>query len=530
MTGQQTETERRAVRRLVVVLGDQLDPASAALDGFDPRLDRVWMAEVPEEATHVWSHRARIALFLAAMRHYRDALRGRGLVVEYLQLGAHPHATLADALRGDVRRLRPERLVLVEPGEWRVRESLQAVAHDAGVALEVRHDRHFLCDSDDFARWARGRRVHRLEHFYRWQRGRTGVLMDGRTPRGGRWNFDTENRAAFGRAGPGLLPAPLGFPPDALTREVLADVAARYPDHPGSLATFAWPVTPTDAERALDDFVAHRLAAFGHWQDAMWTGEPWLYHSRLSAALNLKLVSPARVIAAAVAALDAGAAPLAAVEGFVRQVLGWRELVRGLYWLRMPQWLEQNALGAERPLPACYWTGDTDMVCLREAIGQTLAHGYAHHIQRLMVTGLHALLLGVDPRAVHAWYLAVYVDAVEWAELPNTLGMSQYADGGWLASKPYVASGRYIQRMSNYCAGCRYDPAVAIGERACPFTTLYWDFLDRHRARFIDHPRAALQWRNLERLDDASLAAIRRQAARLRESLAPAISPVGGDA
>jgi deoxyribodipyrimidine photolyase-related protein len=251
----------------------------------------------------------------------------------------------------------------------------------------------------------------------------------------------------------------------------------------------------------------------------MWTAEPWLYHSRLSAALNLKLISPRRVIEAAVEALDAGRAPLAAVEGFVRQILGWRELVRGLYWRHMPAWLEQNVLGAERPLPAFYWTGETDMACLRAAIGQTLEHGYAHHIQRLMVTGLFALLLGVRPRAVHEWYLAVYVDAVEWAELPNTLGMSQYADGGWLASKPYVASGRYIERMSNYCRGCRYDPAAAVGERACPFTTLYWDFLDRHRERFADHPRVGLQWRNLARLDDETLARIRREAAGLRAAL-----------
>jgi deoxyribodipyrimidine photolyase-related protein len=507
-------------RHLVVVLGDQLDPEGAALDGFDTRRDRVWMAEVRAEATHVWSHKARIALFLAAMRHFRDALRGQGITVEYREIGAHPHPSLGAALAEDLRRLRPERVVLVEPGDWRVREEVVAAVSATGVPLEVRPDRHFLCDAQAFADWARGRKAVRLEHFYRWMRERTGVLMEDGRPRGGRWNFDTENRGHFPRSGPGALPAPLGFPPDALTRAALAEVEAHYPHHPGSLAPFDWPVTPAEAERALEDFVAHRLPRFGQYQDAMWTGEPWLYHSRLSAALNLKLVSPRRVIDAAVAALDRGAAPVAAVEGFVRQVLGWRELVRGLYWRHMPGWLEQNALGADRDLPGFYWTGDTDMACLAAAIGQTLERGYAHHIQRLMVTGLFALLLGVRPRAVHEWYLAVYVDAVEWAELPNTLGMSQFADGGWLASKPYVASGRYVARMSNYCAGCRYDPGAALGERACPFTTLYWDFLHRHRERFADHPRAAMQWRNLARLDRETLARIAARAAHLRATLA----------
>jgi deoxyribodipyrimidine photolyase-related protein len=278
-------------------------------------------------------------------------------------------------------------------------------------------------------------------------------------------------------------------------------------------------VTPAAAQEALRDFVAHRLAAFGAVQDAMWMQEPFLYHSLLSPSLNLKLLDPRTVLNAALQSLDAGAAPLAGVEGFVRQILGWREYVRGIYWARMPGYADVNELHATHDLPAFFWSADTDMACLREVIGQTLRYGYAHHIQRLMVTGLFCLLLGVRPRAVHAWYLAVYVDAVEWVELPNTLGMSQYADGGYLASKPYVASGSYINRMSNYCAGCRYRPDRATGDDACPFTTLYWDFLARHRKRFARHPRTALQWRNLDRLDAATLRSIRRQAGHLRATL-----------
>jgi deoxyribodipyrimidine photolyase-related protein len=508
------------LRRLVVVLGDQLDAGSAALDGFDPDRDALWMAEVDGEARHVPSHKARIAIFLSAMRHFRDAQRAAGRVVLYRTLGEHHAATLGEALAEDLQRYRPTEVRSVQPGEWRVRQALQEATQAAGVPLQVMEDRHFLCPAEAFGDWAQGRREFRLEHFYRWMRVRTGLLMDGDRPAGGAWNFDKANRGSFGRAGPGMMPPPRRFEPDATTREVLAQVGERFPDHPGSLESFDWPVTREQALEALDDFVAHRLPAFGPWQDAMWRGEPWLYHSRLSAALNLKLLHPREACEAAERAFREGHAPIESVEGFVRQVLGWREFVRGLYWYRMPSWLERNALDAHQPLPDFYWSGRTEMSCLADAIGQTLEHGYAHHIQRLMVTGLFAMLLGVEPRQVHEWYLAVYVDAVEWAELPNTLGMSQFADGGWLASKPYAATGKYIQRMSNYCEACRYAPGSSSGADACPFTVLYWDFLQRHEARFRDHPRMALQVRNLDRMDESDRVRIRETAMKLRNRLA----------
>jgi deoxyribodipyrimidine photolyase-related protein len=507
------------MRQLVVVLGDQLDLESRALDSFDARLDRIWMAEVAAESTHVPSHKARSALFLSAMRHFRDELRRRGLHVEYRELDGHPERTLGEALRADLARLRPNRVVLVQPGEHRVVAAIAAAAHEAAVPLEMRDDAHFFVTPGEFDAWAQGRKELRLEHFYRWMRRRTGLLMEGDQPAGGRWNFDAENRASFGSNGPGWLPAPIACPPDATTRSVLELVERQLPSNPGRLDAFDWPVTRTDALAALEDFVAHRLPLFGRWQDAMWMGEPWLYHSRLSVALNLKLISPREVCAAAEHAWREGHAPLDAVEGFVRQVLGWREYVRGIYWREMPGYLERNALGASHALPAFYWSGETDLACLRETIGQTLALGYAHHIQRLMVTGLFALLWGVRPREVHEWYLAVYVDAVEWVELPNTLGMSQYADGGLLASKPYVATGKYLARMGNYCDGCRYRPDRAHGADACPFTTLYWDFLVRHRERFVRHPRLALQVRNLDRLSDKELAAIAARVDELRKTL-----------
>jgi deoxyribodipyrimidine photolyase-related protein len=506
----------RQLRNLIVILGDQLDRNSAAFDDFDPDRDAVWMAEVRAEATHVWSHRARIALFLSAMRHFAVELGERGWIVHYRRLGEHTESTLDAALAADIARLRPAAIVLVEPGDYRVREALKLEVRQAGVELALRADRHFLVDLRDFERWAEGRRELRLEHFYRHFRRRSEVLMDGDQPAGGTWNLDSDNRSSFGSRGPGSIPSPVGFAPDAITTAVLALVAREFPDHPGELAAFDWPVTPAQAQRALDDFIAHRLIGFGRYQDAMWRDEPYLYHSRLSAALNLKLIDPRVVIAAAERAYRDGAAPLAAVEGFIRQILGWREFVRGLYWRRMPQYLADNALNAEQPLPGFYWTAQCEMACLRDALKQTLAYGYAHHIQRLMVTGLYALLLGVRPSALHEWYLAVYVDAVEWVELPNTIGMSQYADGGVMASKPYCASGKYIDRMSNYCAGCRFDPNQSVGPQACPFTTLYWDFLIRHEQRFATHPRTALQWKHLQRLSADQRQAIVAQADRIR--------------
>jgi deoxyribodipyrimidine photolyase-related protein len=312
------------------------------------------------------------------------------------------------------------------------------------------------------------------------------------------------------------VPPRASFEPDALTREVIALVEARFAQHPGTLDSFAWPVTRGQALQALDQFIEERLPLFGRYEDAMWPGEPWLYHSQLSAALNLKLLTAREAVQAAETAYRAGRVPLASAEGFIRQILGWREYVRGIYWTQMPAYLERNALEATHGLPAWFWTGDTDMACLRDAITQTLRHGYAHHIQRLMVTGLFALLLGARPQQVHAWYLSVYVDAVEWVELPNTLGMSQYGDGGLMASKPYVATGKYIQRMGGSCAGCRYDPAQRTGERACPYTTLYWDFLLRHAQLLARNPRMALQVKNLARLDDAERAAITLRADAIR--------------
>ena len=505
------------LRDLIVVLGDQLDLEAAGFDGFDAGVDAVWMAEVVEESTHVWSSKQRTALFLSAMRHFAQALQAAGRALHYTQLDSAGNAgTLQAQLQADILRLRPARLVMTAPGDWRVLQAIKAVAESNGLALDIREDRHFFCSVQDFAAHAKGRKALRMEYFYREQRKRHGVLMQRDQPVGERWNFDADNREAFNAAGPGDVPPRALFEPDAITRKVIALVNTRFAKHPGQLDSFAWPVTRAHALQSLDAFIKLRLPLFGRYQDAMWPGDPWLYHSHLSAALNLKLLNPREVVAAAEGAYHDGHAPLAGVEGFIRQILGWREYVRGIYWTQMPEYLERNTLDAQEDLPAWYWTGATDMACLRDALTQTLTHGYANHIQRLMVTGLYALMVGVQPKQVHAWFLAVHVDAVEWAELPNTLGMSQYADGGVMGSKPYIATGKYIQRMSPHCKGCRYDPAQRSGDSACPFTTLYWDFLMRHEAVLAKNPRMALQVKNVVRLTDAQKHAVHERAASIR--------------
>lgn len=511
----------RPLRYAWLILGDQLDPDSPALRELDPERDEAWMLEVDGEATHVASHRARIALFLSAMRHFALRLRATGIPLRYRELAPEPDGSrFATELERWLRERRPEALRVVEPGEHRVLEEIRQACLAAGpnggpVRLEILPDRSFYCSREEFDRHAAGRRQLRMEFFYREMRKRHGVLMDGAKPAGGAWNFDRANRESFGAEAPGPDET-LRFEPDAITREVLDLVGRRFPAHPGSLEAFDWPVTPEQAEAALRYFVERHLPSFGRYQDAMWSGRAYLHHSRLSAAMNLKLLSPRRAVEAAEQAYREGRAPLASVEGFIRQILGWREYVRGVYWHHMPEYLARNALGARAPLPGFFWTGDTELRCLHHVIRQTLDLGYAHHIQRLMVTGLFCLLLGVDPVEVHRWYLAVYVDAVEWVELPNTLGMSQYADGGVMASKPYIASGKYVDRMSDYCRGCRFDPNEATGPRACPMTTLYWDFVRRHQKLLAGNPRLGAQAANWRRMPPKRQEAIAELAERWR--------------
>jgi deoxyribodipyrimidine photolyase-related protein len=514
-----------STRHLLLVLGDQLDENSAVFAGADPARDIVLMVEALEESTHVWSSKIRSVLFLSAMRHFAGRLESRGWAVHYRSLGIENDETLAAGVCAAMARYQPERLVGIEPGDLRVRDAIdlaiKSVAFPACIqgipALEVsvqwREDRHFLCSPPQFRKWAATQAGSlRMEFFYRTMRKQYKVLMDGDKPAGGQWNYDAKNRKGFGRAGPKNVPVAPVFKPDVITLEVMRMVEKEFAHHPGELRNFNWPVTREEALVALGDFIEHRLPLFGAHQDAMWTHLDFGWHALLSSSLNLKLLTPIEVVRAAENAWRERGLEIASVEGFIRQLLGWREFIRGIYFLDMPGLKSANHFGHGNPLPKWYWTADTHMNCMRQCISQTLTNGYSHHIQRLMVTGMFGITAHISPQALCDWYLAVYVDAVEWVELPNTAGMALFADGGRFTSKPYIASGAYVKRMSNYCTGCRYEPQTRIGPNACPVTTLYWNFMDQHEAALAANPRTALMVKNLQRLTEEQRAAVRERA------------------
>ncbi len=469
--------------RLILVLGDQLTPGLSALRSGDRANDVVLLAEVMAEANYVRHHQKKLAFVFSAMRHFAAELRNTGWQVDYVQID-DPSNT--GTLEGEVTRALArhglDQTLATEPGEWRLMEAMRG-----WKATELLPDDRFLADRDGFAQWAQDRKGLRMEHFYRLMRRKTGLLMEGEQPAGGQWNFDADNRkpAQNGQ----LMPQPVRFAPDPITREVLDLVASSFGDHFGDLEPFWFATSRAEAEQAFAHFLSAGLPDFGTYQDAMLRDHKFLCHAVISVYLNAGLLDPLSVCRAVEAEWRAGRVPLNSAEGFIRQVIGWREFIRGFYWWRMPCYSESNVLEAHRPLPEFYWSADTPMACMRACITQTREEAYAHHIQRLMVTGNFALLAGVDPHALHEWYLAVYADAYEWVELPNTVGMSQFADGGLLASKPYAASGAYIHRMSDYCSACAYDVKAREGPKACPFNLLYWRFIARHKDRFARNPR-----------------------------------------
>ena len=484
---------------LVPLLGDQLSKSIASLRSLDRATTVVLMMEVWEEATYVRHHKQKIALIFSAMRHFARELSDAGWTVDYVRLD---DADNAGSFTGEVARAveqySPSEIRVVEPGEWRVRAAMDEWADKFACPVRILPDDRFICSTAEFAKWAGDRQQLTMEFFYREMRRKTGLLMDGDQPEGGRWNFDADNRKSW-RKGTSAPPRRL-FAPDTITQDVIALVDARFGDHFGSLESFDWPVTSAEAELAADNFFAWRLAEFGPYQDAMVAGDDDLFHSMLSTSINLGLLDPLELCRRADAEYRAGRAPLNSVEGFIRQLIGWREYVRGFYWHEMPALAEANALDAHRPLPEFYWTGETDMRCLKDSIRSTIDDAHAHHIQRLMVLGNFALIAGIDPVAVADWFLAVYADAYEWVELPNVAAMILFADGGRLATRPYAASGNYINKMSDYCGGCRYDVKLKTGPDACPFNALYWDFMARHRERFGANPRIGRVYGTWDRL------------------------------
>lgn len=504
---------------LRVVLGDQLSRGLSSLADLDKDRDVVLMAEVLDEATYVPHHPKKIAFLFSAMRHFAAELRAAGVPVRYVRL---EDAGNSQSLRGEVARaaagVGPARIVVTEPGEWRVLDDVAGWPDAAGVPVEIRQDGRFFCSRESFAEWAGTKRQLTMEPFYRAMRRRTGILMRANgKPEGGRWNFDALNRKALPKGA--RTPAPARFAPDAVTGEVLELVGRRFGRHFGELLPFWFAVTRAQALRALDHFLDTALPDFGDYQDAMRQGDDWLFHSALSPYLNAGLLEPREVCAAVERAWRHGGAPLNSAEGFVRQILGWREYVRGVYWLKMPGYARLNGLDARRRLPWFYWTAETDLNCLRRALDLTRREALSHHVHRLMVTGNFALLTGVRPAELAEWYLAVYADAYEWVELPNVLGMALHADGGFLGSKPYAASGNYINKMSDYCRRCRYDVATKNGPDACPMNYLYWNFLIENRATLGRNPRLVQPYRTLDRLGAERVEAIRRDSARFLAAL-----------
>lgn len=503
---------------LRLILGDQLDPAHSWFARVDASVVYLMM-EVRQETDYVLHHAQKILAIFAAMRRFSTSLREAGHRVHYLAIDDPANlSSLIDNLERIIRDLSVSAFEYQSPDEWRLDEQLKSWGNLQTVPVRCVDSEHFLAPrhavADHFgdqAHWT-------MESFYRQMRRTHGILLTaGGGPEGGKWNYDADNRSPW----TGTPAEPPDRRPRHDERALWATITAAGIKSFGdpSADDLRWPLDRAEALLQLDNFLSEGLPNFGTYQDAMSRSASRLFHSQLSFALNTKMLRPSEVIVQAEAAYRAGEAPLTSVEGFIRQILGWREYVRGVYWARMPGYVSQNALGHRTPLPRWFWSGATRMACLAQAIGQSLSQAHAHHIQRLMVIGNFALLAGLDPAAVHQWYLGIYIDAFEWVEAPNTLGLSQYADGGLLATKPYISGGAYILRMSDYCQGCIYDPKQRTGARACPFTSLYWDFLARHRAQLAGNPRLAMPYRQLERFPASAREAIRMHAESLRRRL-----------
>ena len=503
---------------LVPIFADQLSHGLSALQFGDKADTRILMVEVRNEADTVPHHRTKLIFLFSAMRHFSKELKEDGWQVDYVDLD---NSDNTQSFTGEVERALGRHDIseirVTFPGNYRVLETVKSWQKKFGLPVTVTPDDRFVSTPDEFAQWAAERKQLRMEYFYREMRRKTGLLMEGEKPVGGQWNFDHDNRKP--PKSEMDYPEASRFQPDGITREVMAMVSREFPNRIGNADQFFWGVNRADALSALDSFLEHRLKFFGDYQDAMVVGQDFMFHALISPYLNAGLLTAREVCEAVEARFKAGDAPINATEGFIRQIIGWREYVRGIYWLKMPGYEQSNYFGNERALPSFYWTGETDMQCLKSTIGQTLDHAYAHHIQRLMVTGNFALLIGADPHEVHEWYLAVYLDAFEWVELPNVVGMSQYGDGGLLGSKPYASSGSYINRMSNYCEHCPYDVKKRVGEKACPYNALYWHFFARNEDKLRGNNRLNMVYRNLDKMDADTRRGLMEQAEGFLDSL-----------
>ena len=485
---------------LRIILGDQLSKSISSLEEANQEQDIIFICETWEQATHVKHHKKKIAFLFSAMRHFAKILEADGYKIEYVKLDDPKNTgTLLGEIQRTLNSNTIRRIVITHPSEYHILADIKKLEAIINIPIEIMHDNRFFSSIEDFAIWAKNRKQLRLEIFYREMRKKYSILMNGNKPEGGKWNFDTENRKSPSKNT--IIPKPYIAKIDDLTYEVIELVSKNFSEHFGDLYPFYFAVTRNEALKILDHFIEHRLIHFGDYQDAMLENEPWMFHSHISFYLNCGLLLPIECVRAAENAYYQGKVPLNAVEGFIRQIIGWREYVRGIYWLKMPEYAQENFFEANRNLPNFYWTGDTKMNCLHQCISETKQNAYAHHIQRLMILGNFALLTGINPKEVNEWFFIVYADAFEWVELPNVSGMILFADGGYLASKPYAAGGSYINKMSNYCKNCTYKITKKNGPDACPFNYLYWDFLVRNREKLESNPRINMMYKTYDRME-----------------------------
>lgn len=493
---------------LRVILGDQLTDSISSLSNCDKSDDIVLISEVIDEATFIPHHKKKLVFIFSAMRHFALDLKNNGFNVIYNKLNDSDNT---GSLTGEISRLMKnqsfEKIVITSPSEFRVLKEIELLSKKIDIPVDILIDDRFFVELEDFKQWALNKKQLRMENFYREQRKKNSILMCGTNPVGGQWNFDSDNRKPFNSDL--KIPAPFINSPDEITKEVMEMVSIFFPKHFGDIEPFNFAVNRHQALNALKLFLEDRLLYFGDFQDAMVQEEPWMFHSHISFYLNCGLLLPKECVHEAQKLFYEGKAPLNSVEGFIRQILGWREFLRGIYWLKMPEYLENNFFEASRNLPQMYWTGETKMNCLSQCVNETKNNAYAHHIQRLMVLGNFALITGIDPKQVNHWFYVVYADAYEWVELPNVSGMILFADGGLVATKPYASTGSYINKMSNYCENCEYKVSIKNGPEACPFNYLYWDFLDRNREKLSSNFRMTMMYKTYDRMDESKKTKIR---------------------
>lgn len=505
-------------RTLRLILGDQLTHSLEIVQQANLKTDVFLMAEVREEATHIKHHKKKIVFIFSAMRHFAKALQQKGFRVRYITISdpQNTNSLLGETARA-IKDTNIQHLTVTEPSEYRLKEELEAWKQRLSLPIDVLPDTRFLATPTEFQTWAASKKQLRMEHFYREMRKKHNILLEKSKPIGGKWNYDAKNQKAYKGQVP--IPTHRHLTPDAITKQVIREVCTHFPEHFGNIEPFNLAVTRSEAINELNLFIETRLPHFGDYQDAMKQGEPFLFHSLISAYLNTGLLTPIEVIHAAEQCYHQGQAPINAVEGFIRQVLGWREFVRGIYWHFMPDYLRENYLDATNPLPNLYWGKETPMNCLTQCINETQKHAYAHHIQRLMILGNFAALCQVSPQALQNWFWVVYIDAFEWVELPNVTGMALYADGGKVASKPYISSGNYINKMSDYCKSCNYNVALKSGEKACPFNYLYWHYLIKNEGKLSTNPRMRIPLNTLNNMSTEKKKEIKNDATIFINSL-----------